>query len=151
MRELGRAGGKAGPLFETPAARVLDATPPDVRGALRPHIEEPPLAIGALRDQIATYLVELEEKATTCEFLDLQLARRVGARCRALLDGLQTDPPEETRQLVQAAVRYFVTDEDAEGDSSSPIGFDDDALVVEVVAKELGREDVLALEPDSST
>jgi uncharacterized membrane protein YkvA (DUF1232 family) len=40
---------------------------------------------------------------------------------------------------VQAAVLYFVTDEDAEGDTSSLIGFDDDRWVVRRVLSELER------------
>jgi hypothetical protein len=35
-------------------------------------------------------------------------------------------------------VLYFVLDEDAEADTSSLIGFDDDRLVVDTVARELG-------------
>ncbi|MGD8511599.1 MAG: hypothetical protein PVI12_00780 [Gammaproteobacteria bacterium] len=49
------------------------------------------------------------------------------------------DAGEEHHRLVQAAVLYFVTDEDAEGDTSSLIGFDDDRRVVRRVLGELER------------
>jgi uncharacterized membrane protein YkvA (DUF1232 family) len=49
------------------------------------------------------------------------------------------DASEEHHRLVQAAVLYFVTDEDAESDTSSLIGFDDDRRVVRRVRTELGR------------
>ena len=46
-------------------------------------------------------------------------------------------------QLQGEGSSYLILDEDSEGDTTSPIGFDDDALVIELVAKAVGREDVL--------
>ena len=46
---------------------------------------------------------------------------------------------QERHRLVRAAALCFVTDEDAEGDTGSLIGFDDDRLVVRSVPSELER------------
>lgn len=84
----------------------------------------------------------LEEVSTRREFVDLGLARRVASdldRLISLADRRSLD--ERRRRLIQAAVRYFALDRDAEGDTASPIGFDDDELVVRAVARELGFED----------
>jgi hypothetical protein len=40
-------------------------------------------------------------------------------------------------------VRYFVLNEDAEGDMDSLVGFDDDALVFNAVVEELGHADLV--------
>ena len=57
-----------------------------------------------------------------------------------LIDTLQGSVTPEHHRLVQAAVRYFVTEEDAEADRESLIGFEDDRLVAATVAEELGLD-----------
>ena len=63
------------------------------------------------------------------------------------LDELADDTPEEHWRLVQAAVRYFVSTEDADADLESLIGFDDDGDVIEAVALAVGLGHVLEIEP----
>jgi hypothetical protein len=132
-----------GPLFETPEDRVLTSAPAGAAGLLREYLKEPLREVSELREEVRSYLSHLEHLSTEAEFLDLTLARRIGAQCAALLEGLNPHGSEDAHRLVQAAIRYFIEDDDAEGDTTSPIGFDDDAEVVEIVARELGREDVL--------
>lgn len=135
-----------GPLFETPITRVLDAAPPAIANLLRQFLDDPLRDVSELRNDINSYLQKLSDINEESEFLDLALARRVAAQCVALLDGLGPDSSQEAQQLVQVAVSYFVKDDDAEGDTDSLIGFDDDAEVVELVAREIGREDVLDID-----
>jgi uncharacterized membrane protein YkvA (DUF1232 family) len=55
--------------------------------------------------------------------------------------GLITDEtPESDRRLIQAAIRYFVLEEDAVGDLVSQAGFDDDRTVMNAVLRALGLE-----------
>ncbi len=143
-----RTGNGPGPLFETPVDRVLSAAPADVAKLLDRFLEEPLREITELRSEVRTYLEKLENLSGEEEFLDLQLARIIAAQCEALLVGLNSTSSEHARRLVQMAVRYFIEDDDAEGDITSPIGFDDDAEVVVLVAQELGREDVLTITGD---
>jgi hypothetical protein len=96
-----------------------------------------------LIDDIDTYLDDLENLSEDAEFVDLPTARRIAAQCRALLAHLNAESPEVDRRLIQASIRYFIEDEDAEADTDSPTGLDDDAEVVEVVARELGYESVI--------
>ena len=98
---------------------------------------EPPMAREHLRKDLKSYLEGLEIFAQTDEFMDLQTAREVAHRCHILVDSLQSDHGSENHLIVQAAVRYFLLDEDAEGDRASPIGFDDDARVVAAAEKAL--------------
>lgn len=132
-----------GPLFSTPADRVLAACPAQSIEFVQSYLNESPLSKEELATQVRDYLVELESLSETEEFLDITTARHIASQCHALIRGLTRDSSTHAHQLVHAAVRYFIEDDDAEGDSSSPIGFDDDAEVVEIIARELGREDVL--------
>jgi uncharacterized membrane protein YkvA (DUF1232 family) len=60
-----------------------------------------------------------------------------------LLTTLKDDTPEERRAAIQAAVRYFVIEDDADSDLDSILGLDDDAEVLNAVLKHLGHDDWL--------
>ena len=130
-------------LLGTPAERVLEALPQSTSDLLEGLLAEDLIPARELRAQIPTYIDELELSTRKHEFLDIGLAKKVAGQCLGLLDGIDIDTSEETRSLIQAAVRYFILDDDADSDKESLIGFDDDARVVELVAREIGREDVL--------
>jgi uncharacterized membrane protein YkvA (DUF1232 family) len=102
--------------------------------------------VSKLRADVASHLQYLEHLAAEAEFLDLALARRVAGQCDALLSAIEERGSEEIRGLVQAAVLYFVEKDDVEADVISPIGFDDDAEVVALVARAIGREDLLSID-----
>lgn len=134
------------PLFDTPLDRVLRALSFDDGGRLREYSNEPARGTEELEAQVDGYLSTLEEKQEEHEFLDIELARKVAAQCKALLRGVD----EEYHQLLQAGIRYFIEENDAEADMESPIGFDDDAEVIALIAKEMGREDVLTMKGEQS-
>ncbi len=71
--------------------------------------------------------------------VDPTLANSLAEACLRLLGTLNDSSPESTRQLVQAAVRYFVIEDDADGDLDSILGLDDDAEVVNAVLSKLGH------------
>jgi len=130
-------------LFDTPTERVLRALPASAATIFEGLLAENFIPARELRAQIPSYLAELEDATGTHEFLDIGLAKKVADQSLGLLDGIDIDTSEETRKLIQAAIRYFLLDDDADSDKESLIGFDDDARVVELVAREIGREDVL--------
>jgi len=125
---------------------VLAAAPPAIAALLKQFLEGSFREVFELRKEIRAYIAKLEVVAEKTAFLDLVLARRVAAQCESLLDGLGPDSSTEHRQLIQAAIRYFIENEDEENDIESPIGFDDDLEVVELIAREIGREDILDIE-----
>ena len=131
------------PLFDTALDRVCAALPGEVSGFLRRFATERPWDVAVLRGELEAYLTSLELLADTEEFLDLRTARILAKQCAALLS--RKFESKQEHQLVQAAVRYFIEDDDAEGDTTSIIGFDDDAEVIAAVARELNRAEVLAL------
>ena len=73
--------------------------------------------------------------------VDPTLANSLSQVSLRLLGTLSENSPEATRRLVQAAVRYFVIEEDADSDLNSILGLDDDAEVINAVLKKLGLDD----------
>jgi len=71
--------------------------------------------------------------------VDPALARGLAEASLRLLGTLSDDTPEPTRRLIQAAVRYFVIEDDADSDLDSILGLDDDAEVVNAVLRHLGH------------
>ncbi len=95
---------------------------------------------GTLRRQVQQYRDRIEEKAKEREFLDLPTATAITDVLLRLLDSADETTPDDDRQLIQAAVSYFITEHDAEGDFESITGFDDDAEVVNAVLRQLGHQ-----------
>jgi hypothetical protein len=72
--------------------------------------------------------------------VDPTLANALSEASLRLLGTLSETSPESTRRLVQAAVRYFVIEEDADSDLDSILGLDDDAEVLNAVLRKLGHD-----------
>ena len=75
--------------------------------------------------------------------VDPTLANDLSAASLRLLGTLTEGTPERTRRLIQAAVRYFVLEEDADSDLDSILGLDDDGEVMNAVLRVLGHDDWL--------
>lgn len=116
------------------------------------RLHDAPLVPAAeLRAELRAYAARMSTTAAANELLDATLCEAITRCCEGLLDML--DPPDQpdpqgeadegTRRLVQAAVRYFVVEEDVEPDRETLWGLDDDAVVCGAVAHHLGREDLV--------
>ena len=121
---------------------VLGSLDPDVSEVVRGYLAEPVTAIDILEDQVAIYTKELESQAGEGAVFDLEYALSLARQCEGLLAAADS-MGEEHRLLVQAATRYFCVADDADGDTESLIGFDDDGALIEAVALAIGRGDVL--------
>lgn len=85
--------------------------------------------------QLDAHLVRVREAARENEFVDDALAEQLHRRLRAALETWY-ELADDQRQTLSEAVAYLVHTDDDEDDLYSPIGFDDDA---EVVDKALAR------------
>jgi len=120
------------------ALKCLSRLDPDEGLVVRSYLEEP-LDVGeGLHDDITAYIERLRSLSTTHP-VNLTVAEDVAIRCRGLLDRgwAPGDPPWV---VVQAAVRYFLAEDDAQDDIGSMEGFDDDERVVAAVEEVLGTE-----------
>jgi len=101
---------------------------------------EPATVTTDLEARVRAYLDELRSVAATTEFVDLELAHSLTEACLRLLERFEELAPER-RAMAQAAVQYFVLQDDAE-DDLSVIGLDDDVAVFNAVARHLGFSDL---------
>ena len=101
-------------------------------------LDEPPISTDELAAQVDAHT---EALLATDGDVDRAAAQRLQTACQALLGSLTEFTGDSTRQLVQAACRYYVLEEDAQADSSLG-GLDDDVEVVAAVARHLGLDDV---------
>ena len=98
--------------------------------------------VATLRDELAAYAQRIAERTPDNEMLDASVGQGLTRLCEELLT-LAEDADEPARRLVQAAVRYFVDEQDVEPDRDTMWGLDDDAAVCKAVARHLGREDLV--------
>lgn len=133
---------KPGEIGET-TERVLDALDPDAADVILSFVTEPLVAPEVLAEQTRLYFKEVEAMADDGEAIDLELVTDLAVQCERLLDEMDDDMPEEHQRLIEAAVRYFVDNEDSDRDLDSLLGFDDDISVIETVAIAVGKEHVL--------
>lgn len=117
---------------------VMAALPERVAAIVGRLFREAAVSPPELRRMVSDYLVSVEARARELDFLDLPRANHIATICHRLIDTLNGPVEKDHERLVHVAVRYFVIDDDAESDTESLIGFDDDCLVAEVVARELG-------------
>jgi len=123
--------------------RVLGGLDADAAELVRGYLAEPLASPELLSEHARVYFKQLEGLAAEGEVIDVELATSLAMSCDRLLDEIDDDTSEEHQRLIQAAVRYFVNEEDADGDTESLIGFDDDNAVIEAVAIAVGCAHVL--------
>lgn len=126
----------------------LEGIPAAARPLWRKLVAEEPVPVHRLFDEVKRYEKTLDERADWDESkVDATLARDLVQACHRLLGTLSSASPDSTRRLIQAAVRYFLIDEDADADLDSILGLDDDAEVVNAVLRHLGHGDWLVAIP----
>ncbi len=96
--------------------------------------------VDQLRAEVAEYEKHIAEQARSREFLDTSTAGQLAKVSLKLLGTVTADTSPDDRLLIQAAIRYFVLEEDAEGDLESVTGFDDDVEVMNAVLRHLGND-----------
>jgi uncharacterized membrane protein YkvA (DUF1232 family) len=118
----------------------LEGIPDVARPLWRKLVAEEPVPVHQLFGEVLKYEQTLDQRAEWDESkVDPTLARDLVRASNRLLGTLTSSSPESTRQLIQAAIRYFVIDEDADADLDSILGLDDDAEVLNAVLRHLGH------------
>lgn len=96
-----------------------------------------------LQAEIGGHLEKVRSALVRNEFLDFGLAERIASALDTLLATYSEIGSDHARALIVGAARFFVTADDVWPDLESPVGFDDDAEVLNAVLKDIGREDLL--------
>ncbi len=117
--------------------------PPIARAVFERFLAEPLRDADSLRAEMRAHVERIEAAAAENPYVDDVLARDIARICEGLLDAVIDSTPEWTRLQIQAAARYFATEEDGDSDLSIG-GLDEDAAVANAVAQHLGRGDLLS-------
>lgn len=94
-----------------------------------------------MRNAVHQHVAELHKALHEHEFLDIATAQRIAEVLDLLLAEYHTFPAEHQR-LIAGAAAYFVNNDDAEPDTASLLGFDDDRDVVNQVLATIGYNDL---------
>lgn len=116
------------------------ALPYDVRHLVETILHEPLLSADQVLCEVNSYTDRVRGEAAQNEHVDLPMAERIACSCRKLLE-LHEGFDNSQRRIVQAACRYFVLENDAESDLA-PMGFDDDAEVMNAAVTTLGCDEL---------
>lgn len=69
---------------------------------------------------------------------DIDMAERIASSFEALLDA-EVGFADDERALIRGAVEYFLLEDDADGDMTDPLGFDDDVRVLNSVLDRINQ------------
>ncbi len=93
--------------------------------------------IPQLEEQVRLYVGEIQQALEQNEFLDVAMAERMADVLAGLLGEYETYS-EMHRALIVGAAHYFAKSDDAEPDTVSLLGFDDDVAVLNYVLEVVG-------------
>lgn len=97
----------------------------------------PVARIPELKQQADQYLAQVQANLKYNEFIDIDIARQLTQTIQGLLDAYDNFDDIQKSFIVGAA-RYFIKDDDAEHDTYSVLGLDDDVAVLNTVLDVLG-------------
>ena len=123
-------------------SEVLSQLPGDVAPYVGRLAEQEPAAVDQLRSELRAYSRELAELARTDPQVDAELGLELAGACRTLLERLESPIDPVVHRVVHACIRYFLLDDDADPDTASWLGLDDDVEVFNVVVVALGHSDL---------
>ena len=120
---------------------ILAKIPPAALSTFSRLLKKEARGLDVLRRSVDRYLEAIIEAAQTRKHIDADLARKIAKSCHGLLD-LHATADRENQARIVAAVEYFLLPRDGDDDLAYQDGLDDDAEVVNAVARELGKEEL---------
>ena len=95
----------------------------------------------SLIGSIAEHVEEIKQALQHNEFLDIDLAGRLANTLLLLLGDLD-NYSDHRRNLIAGAARYFIHPRDADPDTGSVLGLDDDVTVLNYVLDAVGKPEL---------
>lgn len=97
-----------------------------------------PDELNGLRTDVIRYGDQIRAALRTNEFIDIKLVERI-TECLTFHLDLYAEFLPEQQKLIVGAARYFIQQNDAEPDTMSVLGFDDDVEVLNYVLEKIGH------------
>lgn len=95
-------------------------------------------SLNELKHTLVEYSETVKQAHTKNEFLDITLSEALYQTSLKLIT-IYEDIPDDHKPLVIGAIRYFIENEDADGDLDGPCGFDDDVEVMNYVLDTIAK------------
>ncbi|MFO0749283.1 MAG: hypothetical protein U1F43_27005 [Myxococcota bacterium] len=133
---------------------TLPGLPESGRPLLWTLLTEPLVPLPALRSIVASYSRVIEGLGRRGQRVNVPLGKAIALALDTILLRVDERTGDGDYRVIQAAVRYFVIENDGGSDFASNDGLLDDARVVNAMLRWLGRDDLiidLALRPPRSS
>ncbi|PKN56771.1 MAG: hypothetical protein CVU56_14395 [Deltaproteobacteria bacterium HGW-Deltaproteobacteria-14] len=112
---------------------------------LKQLLEEDLIPVESLPHIVESYRRVIHEAHRKNQRANVQLGDQIADALRGLLRSIDANTGDQNLRIIQAAVRFFVIQDDGAGghDLASSDGLDDDAAIVNAVLRFFGRDDLM--------
>lgn len=118
--------------------------PEDAKPLMAQLLEEELLPVSVLMRAVESYRQLIREAASQNGKANAHVGDQIADALLALMSRVNAKTGDENLHIIQAAVRYFVIQDDGSGhDLLSRVGLYDDARVVNAVLRYFGRDDLV--------
>lgn len=125
-----------------PHAELLYDVPVEYRERFALLLNDASVPMKQLTDEIEKYLTTVRSVGPYVALIDVDEAERIGERCVSLLQLASTSALPHAHTITQAAIRYFITEDD-DDEVTGVLGFDDDVQIINAVCRALQRPDLV--------
>jgi uncharacterized membrane protein YkvA (DUF1232 family) len=129
-------------MSSSPLDALVSDAPPELRASVERMLQRPVASPQTILSELDAYNRRIDDAVRVRPDLDVHLAESILRACRSLLEDAWRDLGGDQRRLVQLACDYYLDPEDEDGDLQSVFGFDDDAVVLNLVLDALDRSDL---------
>ncbi|TNF26767.1 MAG: hypothetical protein EP329_20680 [Deltaproteobacteria bacterium] len=112
---------------------------------LKRLLDEDLIPVESLPHIVESYRRVIHEAYRRTRRVNLDLGNKIADALQSLLRSINEKTGEQNLRIIQAAVRFFVIQDDGMGghDLASADGLDDDAAIVNAVLRYFGRDDLM--------
>jgi|GEM_PF-1114268 len=123
----------------------MPGVPEGAREMLKQLLDEDLIPVESLPHIVESYRRVIHTAYKKYGRANVRLGDQIADALQALLRSINEKTGENNLRIIQAAVRFFVIQDDGDGghDLASEDGLDDDAAIVNAVMRYFGRDDLM--------
>ena len=123
----------------------MPGVPEGSREMLKQLLEEDLIPVESLPHIVESYRRVINDAHRRNQRANVKLGNEIADALRGLLRSIDANTGDQNLRIIQAAVRFFVIQDDGAGghDLASMDGLDDDAAIVNAVMRYFGRDDLM--------